>query len=347
MNTASSDGMTYEKAVSLARALTPAIAERAASAEVQRCQPEETIREIVKAGLVRLMMPARWGGHELNLNAFVDSTIEIAKADGSAGWCYAFLVENGWTLAQFPEEAQRDVWANDPDAMMAGSFIPVGQVTRTAGGYLLSGNWAWASGIDHCSWCKLGGLLPTSGDAQPEPALFLVPKSDYTILDAWFVAGQRATGSKNLVVKEAFVPEHRVLRLHDLLEGVGPGTALNTGPLYSLPFHPIRAGSLVVSLLGATMGAYETWCSACRHKSTVVTGELVSTFSHLQIRLAEIEAEIQAARLFLQDALDMLNAGPPITREQRFRCRRNYAYIARLWVRATEQIFLAAGGSAR
>src|SRR5258706_9155601 len=138
-NNATSPGdMTYEKAISLARAIAPAIAERAATADAQRCQPEETIREIIDAGLVRLLMPARWGGHELSLTALVDSTIEIAKADASAGWCYALLVGHSFMLAQFSEEAQRDVWAGDPDALMSSSFPPMGQLIPTTGGYLVS-----------------------------------------------------------------------------------------------------------------------------------------------------------------------------------------------------------------
>src|SRR5207302_137407 len=165
--------------------------------------------------------------------------------------------------------------------------------------YRLSGNWPWSSGVDHCTWCILGGLLPTSGDEQPEPAQFLVPKSDYKILDTWFVAGQRATGSKNVAVEDIFVPEHRVLRMHELIEGTAPGTTVNTGPLYRLP--PVApAIGLVAPLLGATIGAYETWREASRNKFTAYSRDQMASFSHVQIRLAEIEAEIQAASFFLQ-----------------------------------------------
>jgi 3-hydroxy-9,10-secoandrosta-1,3,5(10)-triene-9,17-dione monooxygenase len=340
------DDMTYERAISLARALAPAIAKRAAVAEVQRCQPTETIQEIIDAELVRLLTPARWGGHELSFNAFADSTIEIAKADGSAGWCYALLIAYSWVVAHFPEEAQRDVWANDPNALIAMSGFPSKQVVRTDGGYLLSGNWPWTSGIDHCSWCILGGLLPASGDVPPESVYFLVPKSDYEILDTWFVAGQKATGTNNVVIKEAFVPEHRMIRVADIREGLGPGTAINTGPLYSAPFTPVTFLALVVPLLGATIGAYEIWRNACRNKVISFSSEQVAAFSHVQIRVAKIEAEIQAARLFLQHCLDVLNSGHSISLEQRFRFLRDYAYIAQVCVQAMEQIFLAGGASA-
>ena len=104
-----SSGMTHEEAVLRARALAPIIQERAATAEAQRRQPDKTIEDIINAGLVRLLTPVRWGGHELSFDAFVDSVIELAKADGSAGWCYSLNIHS-WVMAAFPEQAQREVW---------------------------------------------------------------------------------------------------------------------------------------------------------------------------------------------------------------------------------------------
>jgi 3-hydroxy-9,10-secoandrosta-1,3,5(10)-triene-9,17-dione monooxygenase len=137
-------GMTYEEAVARARALAPTIRQRAVAAEALRRQPEETIQEIVDAGLVRLLMPRRWGGYELPIDALADSAIEFGKADASAGWCYSFLVAHAWLLAHFPDEAQSDVWTSDPDALLASSFAPVGRFTCVEGGYQLSGNWPWS-----------------------------------------------------------------------------------------------------------------------------------------------------------------------------------------------------------
>ena len=101
-------GLTYEEAIARARALAPAIERRAPAAEAQRRQPMETIQEFAGAGLVRMLVPRRWGGHELSLDALIHSAGEIAKADASAGWCYAFLVIHGCFLAHFPEQAQRE-----------------------------------------------------------------------------------------------------------------------------------------------------------------------------------------------------------------------------------------------
>lgn len=340
-----STGMTHEKAVALARELVPAIAERAPAGEAQRCLPEQTIQELVHAGLIRLLTPARWGGHELSINALVDSALEIAKADASTAWCYSIFLIHNWILAQYSEQTQREVWANNPDALISSSFAPVGSVTRTTGGYILNGSWPWSSGVDYSDWCMLGGILSASA-APPDVALFLVPRSDYEIRDTWFVAGLKASGSKNVEAADVFVPEHRVTRFSDIGNARGPGSTINTGSLYKLPFLLTNAASLVAPVLGATIDAYEIWRDASSRKLTVFTREPVASLPHVRIRLAETEATIQIARLLLQECLDMINPDHPVSLEQRSRSTRNIAYIAKLCVGTIEQIFLASGGSA-
>ena len=339
--------MTYEEAISRARALAPAIQERATAAETQRRQPDKTIRDIIDAGLVRLLTPRRWGGHELSFDGFVDSVIEIAKADGSAGWCYSFLNIHSWVMAAFPEQAQREVWGDNPDALLATSFIPAGRPVRVEAGYLLSGNWPWSSGVDYCEWNMLAGLImPTASGEHPEPRIFLLPRNDYEILDTWFVAGQKSTGSKNVVVKDAFVPEHRTIRLSDIREGRAPGSAFNPSPLYQLPLISAFPSALVSPILGATIGAYETWRNLSQNKSTMYSREQVATLTHQQIRLAEVAAQIDSAHLLLKRALDVLRRGGAVTLEERIRNRRDYAYVAHLCVQAMERLFLASGANA-
>ncbi len=342
-----SRGMTDEEAVLRARALAPAIRERAATAEVQRRQPDETIEDIINAGLVRLLTPVRWGGHELSFDGFVDSVIEIAKADGSAGWCYSFLIIHSWVMATFPEQAQREVWGNNPDALLATSLIPAGRTVRVEAGYLLSGNWPWSSGVDYCEWNMLAGLImPNASGEHPEPRIFLLPRSDYEILDTWFVAGQKSTGSKNVVVKDAFVPEHRTIRLTDIREGRPPGSAVNPSPLYQLPLISAFPSALASPILGATIGAYETWRNASHNKCTMYSREQVATLTHQQIRLAEVAAGIDSAHLLLKRTLDVLRRGSAVSLEERVRNRRDYAYVAHLCVQATQRLFLASGGGA-
>jgi 3-hydroxy-9,10-secoandrosta-1,3,5(10)-triene-9,17-dione monooxygenase len=338
--------MTHEEAVARAKDLAPIIRARAVSAEKERRQPLETIQEITEAGLARLLTPKLWGGYELGFDAFADAVIEIAKADASAGWCYSFLNIHAWFLAHYPEAAQRDVWADTPDVALADSFIPAGKVSRVEGGYRVSGNWPWVSGVDPCEWSMLSGITPSETGGSPDLNVFLIPRQDYEIEDTWFVAGLKGSGSKNVAVQDAFVPEHRVVNLIALSEGNSPGAALNHHPMYRHPVLALFAIALTAPIVGATIGAYETWREAMRTKSTRITNIPLTAFTHQQIRLAETEAEISVAESLLRGIINVARSDGPITLDQRMRNHRDFAYLTQLCLRAIERIYLASGGNA-
>ncbi|NMO16285.1 hypothetical protein HPC49_27085 [Pyxidicoccus fallax] len=346
---ASSQPLTHAEAVARAKALVPRVRALAGEAESRRRVPEPMIRDFIDAGLVRLLTPRRFGGHELGLDAFIDATLEIAKADGSMGWCFSFLNIHSWLLAMMPEAAQQEVWSADPDACIANVNVPGGQATPVEGGYRLTGVWPWASGIQHCGWAILAGIVPAAAGGEPSPPdvrLFVVPRADFQVKDTWFVAGQRGTGSNHVAVTDAFVPEHRNARLVDVREGQSPGSKVHEAPLYKLPFLPPMASSLVAPIIGAALGAYETWREATRTRFTMYSRDQVATLSHQQIRMAETSAELDSAQLLLRRALDTQRPGGMLTLEQRVRTRRDYAYAATLCVRAVERLYTASGAAA-
>ena len=337
------------EAVARARALAPQVAALAAEAEALRRMPPALVEAIRAAGLVRMLTPRRFGGHELPFDAFIDATIEIARADASMAWCFSFMNIHSWLLASFPEQAQAEVWGADPDVGIVNVNMPVGQVTPAPGGYRLSGAWPWASGSDHCDVAILAGIVSAAEGSPPGPPdvrLFVVSRPDFTVEDTWRVAGQRGTGSNTVVVQDAFVPEHRVVPLVDLREAQAPGKQVNPGPNYQLPLLPALAISLVAPIVGAALGAYDRWRDATRTRVTTYSREQVASLSHQQIRMAEVSAELDCAQLLLRRALDTLRSAEPLTLEQRVRLRRDYAYIATLCVRAVERIYLASGAAA-
>lgn len=339
--------LTPEEAVAQARACAPAIRERALEAEKARCQPPETLRELTASGLTRVLTPRRWGGYELDFETAVATIVEIGKADASAAWCYSFLIIHNWFLAHYPDQAQRDVWASTPDVALADSFIPAGRVTRVDGGYRLSGNWAWVSGIDHSSWVMLAGLLPEplEGPFSHGPHLFLLPIADCEIEDTWFVAGLEASGSKNVHVSNAFIPAHRVVSLEALRAGVSPGAELNTHSMYRQPVMLLFAVGLTAPIIGAVMGAYDLWCETARARSTRITGIPLRTFTHHQIRIAETAAEIDEMQLLMQQIL--VNARiEGATIGHRIENHRHFASIAQLALRSIERIYVSSGGTA-
>ncbi|WP_018991415.1 acyl-CoA dehydrogenase family protein [Aromatoleum toluclasticum] len=239
-----------------ARELAPRLAARAADAEREGMVPAESVREIAAAGLFRVLQPRRWGGYELDPRVFYRIQMALAQGCMSTAWIYGVIGVHNWQLPLFPEQAQQDVWAKDSGTLIASTYMPVGKAEKVDGGYRFSGRWSFSSGVDHCEWIFLGGLLPKrDGSEGLEHTTFLLPKSDFRIERNWDVLGLRATGSHDIVVENAFVPEHRTQRTNDHSDAGCPGRELNSGWLYRIPFTQVFQRAVSSSCIGALDGA--------------------------------------------------------------------------------------------
>src|SRR5579864_1769149 len=237
------------------RAMAPRFAERAVAAEDARRIPQESVDEMLGAGLARILVPTNAGGYGLGFDTWFEVTRELCKADASHGWCASLIIHHNHLIAQYPQAAQQTLWANGLDVPVAASFAPATVAVPVEGGYRVSGKGSpFASGVDHCAWVMLGGMAQ-DGD-KPEWKFFLVAPGDYTVQDTWFTAGMRGTGSKTIVTDNAFVPHGRTLRLPDLRDGKTPGSALYPDVIFHTPFFYYAPISFAAPMLGATQGAY-------------------------------------------------------------------------------------------
>jgi len=335
--------------LSLARELVPMLRKRAAEAEKLRCIPPESIDDLRKAGLFRTLQPAILGGYELPLDEAVLITATVAEGCGSTGWVQGVYSDHCATLGMFDGQAQKDVWGASPDSLISSGFMPTGKALRVDGGYRLSGRWPFSSGCDYADWALVRSFVPaTVGTDSTELYMFLVPKTDYTIIDNWFVMGMSATGSKDLQLKdEVFVPEHRALRNKDLVDGTGPGSEFNGGALYRLPRMATVPFSLAAPLIGIAERALQTFIQGMRERSP--GDRRAAPQGAIHMRVANSAAEIDAARaLMLRDcreAMEIIQRGQRLTIEQRARNRRDIAYVAYQCTRAVDRLFASAGGS--
>jgi 3-hydroxy-9,10-secoandrosta-1,3,5(10)-triene-9,17-dione monooxygenase len=338
---------TREEAVQRARDLFPALREGARAADDSRHLPREMVDAVTEAGLLRTLVPTRWGGTELGLTTHLEIAIELGRAYGSLGWVASFLLDHPFFLAHFNEQAQADVWGTDgPDARIATSFVPVGRVTAADGGWRLSGDWAWASGVEHCAWIMLGGLIFGAADAAPEYRLFLVSTRDVEIVDTWYSAGLRGSGSDNVVVNDVFVPEHRTLVMETMREGHAPGADTVDNPLYARPLMAHGGHAMVGPGIGIARGVVDAWQDHVRSKAHSYTQEQVSAAIPMQLVLAESSALIDCAELLVRRALTMVESDAEITLEDRVRNRRDITYASRLIARAVDDLMGMAGASA-
>src|SRR5580693_6580385 len=131
----SGPAVTKQQILDRVGSLIPIFAKRAEAAEQSRRLPAESVKELLEAGLARILMPPRFGGYGLGFDTWFDVTREISKADASHGWCASLIIHHAHCIAQFPQEAQEAVWADCPDVAIAASFLPGTTIVPADGGY--------------------------------------------------------------------------------------------------------------------------------------------------------------------------------------------------------------------
>lgn len=341
--------MTPEDYLARVRALLPALRERSAYAEQLRRLPDETFKEFQEAGLFRCLQPKRYGGYELDPGTFYRAIMEVGAVCGSSAWILGIVGVHNWHVAVFPPQAQEDVWGEDTSVQLSTSLSPTGTVERVDGGFRLRGRWSFSSGCDFCQWAVLGGNVPpTTPGEPPEARTFLVPRRDYTIDDNWHVMGLCGTGSKDLVVSDAFVPEYRTHSYRDAFHLQNPGAAVNDGPLYRLPFALVFASGLASPAVGVALGALRTFREQTQTRVASRDQSRVAEDPFVQFRLAESAAEVEAARDRLlanfEVMMQLARAGDEIPLAQRARFRWDAAKATDWSVRAVDRLFEASGG---
>ena len=170
----------------------------------------------------------------------------------------------------FDKRAQDLVWNEDPDALIASSFIfPAGRARKVDGGYVLRGSWPFSSGVDSCEWNMLASVVSSDDEADGiEYRIFLLRKSDYRIVDTWNATGLRGTGSNDVEVDDAFVAETMTLAVSDLGGGPTPGSAVNPNALYALPVFSLFPYVLSGVALGNAQACLDDYVDLARHRAS-------------------------------------------------------------------------------
>ena len=343
-----STASTADEVLAIAAALTPVLRARSAATNQARRVPDETIRDLKQSGLFKLLQPTRYGGVEADLETFSRAVMQLSRGCGSAGWVFSVLSIHQWMMGLYPDEAQKDVWGKDPDALVASAFRPSGKVTPEKGGLRLSGSWGFASGCDNSEWIIVGAITGMTG-TPPHPVvkLFLVPMAEGRIDDNWHVFGLRGTGSKTVIFDNVLVPEHRLLDFADAREARAPGRAVNPGPLYRLHAFANFPICLCSPSVGIAWGAYERYVEYLQDRTSIARRK-VADFPAVQMRVAEASAMIDAAELLLRrdcrEVMDLAIAGKEISMPMRARSRRDQCYAPILASQAIEKLLRASGG---
>ena len=339
--------------VTEAKRLAPQLAETAARDRELRRLSDQTWKILLDGGFLRSLQPARWGGGEVALIDFVDAMIELSRVSPAAGWVAGVIGVHPWQLALFDDAAQRELWDEDAATMHSSSYNPTGKAEKVAGGYRVSGRWSFSSGCDHCRGVMLGaicGSREVAGKPVRDFRSFLLRRDQYQIDDNWQVAGLQGTGSKDIVVAEAFVPEHRSQSHIDYATNLSlTGQKLNEGPLYRLPWSVVFHMALASATLGSARGFVELWTAHTRDR-TLSFGGRAADDSLMQKRLAEatwyLDTSIMRMRADAIELGQMAEARKAAPMELRARMRWNLNRGCELVGQAVAELFHAATGRA-
>ena len=331
-----------EELLRRASELVPVLRGRAGQTEELRRIPDESVRDLLASELHLIGVPRRFGGLDVDYGLMLEVAALLGSGCASTSWCYSLWAAHSWLVGYWPLEAQQDVFGESPDVLLSSSLNP-GRSTleKTDGGFRLSGQWEFSSGSNAASWVMVGANLPEG------LVWLLLPRSDYKVVDTWFVSGLRGTGSNDIVIKDAFVPHHRSLN-RDRAGGEDQnGWVVHQQGRYRLPALVLLGWDLVAPMIGIAQGMIDEYTS----QLTGTSGPgRTADLDGVQLRLSQSSAELDAARALMRsdvsETLEMAQNGEAFRTLVRARLRRDKAFIAQLCLSSVNRLFEFSGGHA-
>ncbi|MGW6427466.1 acyl-CoA dehydrogenase family protein [Nocardia sp. NPDC055053] len=334
-------------------AIADQLRDQAPEAERLGQLPDATAQLLKSAGPIRLLQPKKYSGYEAHPREFAETVMATAALDPASGWIAGIVGVHPWQLAFADPKVQDEVWADDHDTWMASPYAPTGIARPVDGGYIFNGRWQFSSGTDHCDWIFLGAMLgnPDGSMALPPTMLHMIlPRQDYTIVeDSWNVVGLKGTGSKDIIVKDAFVPDYRVMNGDHVIDGTAQKEYGVTETLYKMPWStmfPLGISSAVVGIAEGALAAHLDY----QRDRVGAQGTAVKDDPYVLFAIGEAAADINAARQELlanaDKIFDAVDKGQEISFAERAAVRRTQVRAAWRAVSAVDQIFARSGGNA-
>src|SRR5262245_3856879 len=338
--------------IARAEAMVPVLRKRAGDADRNSKLAPETIQELRDAGFFRILQPPKFGGYGMRPSTLWEVTRHLGRGCGSTAFIVSLLGVHSWIAGMFEPRAQAEVFTDGSDAIVSNLSIGVRRRNETAradGGYIVSGHWSYASGIDHANWVIVAVKVPTEiGDLEERIAL--VPACDFSIdFDSWNVLGARGTGSKDVMLDHIFIPHHRTMPWANVQSGEYLGAVVNEGPLYRLSAGSIFVLSSAAPVVAVACGVVDYFIEEIKRRKVGGTGKRQIDQQWAQIEPGNCASQIHMAHsLLIRDADEVFDhavAGEELSVEIQARHRADAAVISRGALAAAERLLCALGGS--
>jgi alkylation response protein AidB-like acyl-CoA dehydrogenase len=303
--------------------------------EADRRLPAELVSALRDSGLLRAGAPVEVGALELAPGTALRCAEEVARGDASAGWCVSIAITSSLLVAYLPS-VSRDELFGAGRGVAAGVWAPHGKARPAPGGVVVSGRWAFCSGITHSDVLFAGCLL------DDRPAVVALPTERLQVLDTWHTLGLRGTASNDAVADDVFVPDTHVVSIFD-----GP---LIDRPLYRFPPFGFFAACITAAAMGNARAAIDNFLELARAKKTVASTRTLAERPTVQAAVAAAESALEAARTLYYRAIETAwrasQDEPPVPVEARTRLRLAATHGVRTAADVVRTMYDLAGGSA-
>lgn len=344
--------LSYQPAID---AVLPVLATHQEMTEAGRSAAVESITALRQAGLARLMTPKLNGGHGASIRAQVHACAELARTCPASSWVLMVCGAHNWIAGSFPDACRRELFDDDRDLLIAGTLAGQGRFRKADGGWRVSGRWQYCSGVDHSPWLLIGSLHDPDDPAKgPNSLHVMVPTEQVEVDDTWHTLGMRGSGSKDVLLHDVFIPEHRAQATGKLFNGLSPHARdhENSG-VYMAPVMCSLSTQLAGTILGMSRRMLSLYIENTRVRPDIYSGQGSGAKARMgttQSRVAEAYGDITAAELLIARNCDMFDviaetrepAGPEAQAQMRW----HSAYAAELCRRAVERLYAGAGAHA-
>ena len=257
--------------------------------DANRRLPIQLVDELLQSGLLRGGAPVEVEGLELPPGVALRCAEEIARGDASAGWCVSIAITSSLLIAYLPPASRAELFGAGR-GVAAGVWAPQGRATRVPDGVVVSGRWAFCSGITHANVLFAGCVL------DERPAVLALPTEQLEILDTWHTLGLRGTGSHDAVAEDLFVPDTRVASIFD-------GPVINR-PLYRFPPFGFFAACITAAAMGNARAAIDDFVELAKAKKGVAATRTLAERPTIQAAVAAAESDLEAARALYYQAIE-------------------------------------------
>jgi len=285
---------TCARPLERAKALSGLINEEAQASERLGRLTDKVAAAMLDANLFSIRLPEEEGGLGGTGVELFEATEEIARADGSAGWC--MLISNGtatFVHSGANPRARCEIFGNGPVARWA-TLLPKAKSVETEGGFRVSGDFSWGSSSSFSRWVFVAEPIADRAGQQWFRA-HLVPKEDVDIKQgSWDVMGLRATASIDYAITDKFVPAYRTFEYPFLSDGD--------------PRHPSARGlvelgrpGMAAFASGVGLRALDELLAAAPKTKRLQAEGMQSEDSVVQFGIGELEGRLRAARGYCLD----------------------------------------------